>query len=376
MDKKAFILASSPQSLANFRGQLILDLLEVGYEVHVCAPELSRTSDVIVWLKLHGVIFHDAPFNRAGLNPVRDLLALFKLSKSLKSIQPELFFAYTIKPVIWGTLAATWAKIPVRVALITGLGYAFTGEASGKRKLIQFIASKLYGAALQHTKLIFFQNKDDQQDFDKLGLLPNHVPVHIVNGSGINVDDFPYTPLPSQPTKFLLIARLLGDKGIREYVAAAKIIKSTNPETEFHLVGGLDSNPDALTENEVKGWVKEGIIHWHGQQTDVRSFIKNCHVYVLPSYREGTPRSVLEAMATGRGIITTDAPGCRETVISEKNGFLVPVRSVDALVNNMLKFIKDPELAVTMGKRSRDLAVEKYDVHKINRIMLRAMGVI
>ena len=371
----AFILASASHSLVNFRGQLILDLAANGYQVHVCAPELSNDTEACEWAKLRGVHCHDAPFNRAGLNPLHDLKALFHLIKLIKSIKPDLFIAYTIKPVIWGTFAAAKAKVPMRVALITGLGYAFTGEPSGKRRVIQYIARKLYAAALRRTKLILFQNKDDKKDFKRLGLLPAHVPVHIVNGSGINVDEFSYSPLPSQPVSFLLIARLLGDKGIREYVNAARLIKQQCPEVTFHIVGGLDSNPDALKQSEIEAWCNEGIVHWHGHQTDVRSFIKACHVYVLPSYREGTPRSVLEAMAMGRAIITTDAPGCRETVIEGENGYLVPVQSVEPLATAMQAFIDNPELITAMGKRSREIAVEKYDVHKVNEAMFKVMGV-
>src|SRR5690606_16183323 len=186
---------------------------------------------------------------------------------------------------------------------------------------------------------------------------------------------FKYVPLPKGPTVFLLIARLLGDKGVREYVAAAREIHKHHPEVVFRLVGSLDQNPDSVRPDEVESWQEDGTIEYLGRLDDVRPSIEACSVYVLPSYREGTPRTVLEAMAMGRPIITTDAPGCRETVINGENGFQVPVQSVDALVEAMLKFIEDPTLAPRMGARAREIAEEKYDVHKVNAVMLREMGI-
>jgi glycosyltransferase involved in cell wall biosynthesis len=174
---------------------------------------------------------------------------------------------------------------------------------------------------------------------------------------------------------FLLIARLIGDKGIREFVQAAQLIQRSYPDCRFLLVGGLDSNPDAISQIELDDWIHNGMVEYLGRLDDVRPAIARASVYVLPSYREGTPRSVLEAMAMGRAIITTDAPGCRETVIDGENGFLVPVKSVDALVDAMTRFIEDPDLAVRMGKRSREIAEEKYDVHKVNAVMLKEMGI-
>jgi len=374
--KKAFILASSSSSLVNFRGQLLLDLIQQGYEVHACAPGLLEDKHAFDWLIAQGIICHNAPFNRAGLNPFHDIRAFFQLKKLFCKVKPQLFLAYTIKPVIWGTLAAARAKVDTRVALITGLGYAFTGTPSGKRRIIQFIARKLYAAALKRSHIIFFQNSDDKSGFNRLKLLPEGVPVHIVNGSGVDIHKFPDTPLPAASLSFLLIARMLGDKGIREFVDAARIVKGKYPHISFHIVGGLDSNPDSLPQYEVEAWCNEGLIEWHGHQADVRPFIQACHVFVLPSYREGTPRSVLEAMAMGRAIITTDAPGCRETVVDGDNGFLIPVKAVEPLAHAMNTFIENPELVETMGARSRTIAVEKYDVRKVNSGMLSFMGVL
>ena len=199
----------------------------------------------------------------------------------------------------------------------------------------------------------------------------------MVNGSGVNVDYYAHTPIPKGVPRFLLVARLLGYKGIREYVAAAKLVKAQYPEVRFTLVGWIDyENPSAITQAELDTWIAEGTIDYMGRLTDVRPAIAQCSVFVLPSsYREGTPRSILEAMSMGRAIITTDAPGCRETVRSEDNGLLVPVCSVDELVKAMLKFVENGELVQRFGQRSREIAEEKYDVHKVNQIMLNEMGI-
>jgi len=178
-----------------------------------------------------------------------------------------------------------------------------------------------------------------------------------------------------EPITFTLAARLLREKGIVEFAQAAQRIKQHYPNTRFLLLGRLDTNPGALREHEVRQWAEAGILEWHGHVPDVRPYFAQTSVYVLPSYREGVPRSTQEAMAMARPVITTDAPGCRETVIDGVNGFLVPPRDVDALVRAMERFILQPELIITMGQASRKLAEERFDVHKINQRILAVMGI-
>ncbi len=367
------VVASLASSLRNFRGPLLASLTQRGHEVHVAAPGLTEDPDTLKWLRNNGIVAHNIPLARTGLNPVHEWQTFRALLRLMRQIRPTLFLGYTIKPVIWGLIAARITRIPHRVALITGLGYAFTGQALGKRALVQKIARGLYARALKGATLVFFQNPDDCNAFRNLSLLPQETPVKIVNGSGVDTEAFEPAPLPSGPMRFLLIARLLGDKGIREYVSAARAIRERNDTIEFHIVGGVDPNPDGISQEEVLAWQVAGDIIWHGAVADVRSFIAQTHVYVLPSYREGTPRTVLEAMAMGRAIITTDAPGCRETVRNGENGFLVPVQEVAPLIDAMRRFLDAPDLAATMGAAARQMAVEKYDVHKVNDVMLRAM---
>ena len=373
-DEPFLLIASFPGSLIQFRGPLIDALLEAGKDVHVAVPDLAPGGEVAVALANKGVRVHSIPLQRTGLNPIRDLRLLLSLVALMLRLRPRFVLSYTIKPVVYGSIAAWLVGVKHRFALVTGLGYAFTGTASGKRALLRRLIQSLYRFALKRTHRVFFQNPDDQALFRELGLLSHATPSSVVNGSGVDVAEYSVAPLPDRPC-FLLIARLLGDKGVREYAQAAQIVKAVYPEVVFRLVGWIDDNPDAITQRELDQWVDSGFLEFLGRLGDVRPAISDCSVYVLPSYREGTPRTVLEAMAMGRAVITTDAPGCRETVVDGDNGFLVPVKDVDALAAAMMKMIDTPGLAASMGERSRRIAEEKYDVHKVNAAMLEGMGI-
>jgi glycosyltransferase involved in cell wall biosynthesis len=375
---KILLIAGLAESLINFRGPLILALRARGACVHVAAPGLPPSCPTRLQLQAMGVLVHEVPMARTGTNPLADLRTIWALWRLTRRVQPDKVLGYTIKPVIYGTLAAWLAHVPQRFALITGLGYAFQGE--GQRSLVRALVQGLYKVALTRANLVFFQNPDDLALFRKRGLLRLDSRVCVVNGSGVDLSRFEYRPLPDTSVgenlpSFLCIGRLLGDKGIREYAQAAQMIRQRHPSARFLLVGGIDSNPNSISQAELDAWVAEGCIEYVGKLADVRPAIEACSVYVLPSYREGTPRTVLEAMAMGRAVITTDAPGCRETVVNGENGFLVPVKSVDALAAAMSLFIQDPELASRMGRKGRYLAVEKYDVHKVNKIIMREMEI-
>lgn len=369
---RALVIASYPDSILKFRGPLLEAMVASGWDVHIAAPAVDAMPGLREALASMGVALHDIPLSRTGTNPVADLGLVLALRRLMRELQPTVVLPYTIKPVIYGTIAAWMAGVPRRFALVTGLGYAFTGDRQG---VVKRVVSSLYRFALGRTHKVFFQNPDDERLFRELGIAPAGIPSVVVNGSGVDVAAFPVTPLPGGDPVFLLIGRLLGDKGVREFAEAARQVKALHPEVRFRVVGWIDSNPDAIAQSELDAWVADGTLEFLGKLDDVRPAIAASTVYVLPSYREGTPRTVLEAMAMGRPIITTDAPGCRETVIDGDNGFLVPVQSVDALVDAMLKFIEDPTLAPRMGRRSRQIAEDKYDVHKVNAVMLREMGI-
>ena len=374
MDKKFLLLASYPDSLVIFRRALICALVAEGLKVHVAAPDLPASSPIRKELEVLGVRVHEIVLQRAGMNPIVDVKTVYSLWRLLRQVQPDFFLGYSIKPVIYGNISAWLAGVPNRYSLITGLGYTFQG-ACGQRKWIKKIVQSLYRVALGKTHKVFFQNPDDEALFDSLSIVgsPSQKTV-VVNGSGIDTNEYTVQPFP-ESTRFLLIARLLGDKGVREYFKAATRVRRQNPDVRFGLVGWIDENPDAITQSELEEWIASGDLQFYGRLDDVKPAITDCTVYVLPSYREGIPRTVLEAMAMGRPIITTHAPGCRETVVDGVNGFLIPVKAVDELVISMMKFIERPETASRMGKHSRRIAEEKYDIQKVNEHMLIEMGI-
>jgi glycosyltransferase involved in cell wall biosynthesis len=274
--------------------------------------------------------------------------------------------------VTLGAMAAAKVGVPSFVALVTGLGFAFTEGGGLKRHVSRIAASRLYRRAFRLAKAIIFQNPDDRDEFVRRGLVPQGAPVTIVNGSGIDLERFEPAPLTAEP-RFLMISRLLGDKGVREYGAAAARLKARHPQASFRLVGYFDRSPDAIREEELADY-RRGGVEFLGKLDDVRPAIAEANIYVLPSYREGTPRSVLEALAMGRPVVTTDAPGCRETVEDGVNGFLVPPREAGPLEAAMERFILEPELIATMGGRSRALAERKFDVRAVNRAIFAAAG--
>lgn len=372
MRRPALLVASFAGSIMVFRGPLVRALRERGMEVDIAAPDLGDVPGVVADIASLGVTLHDIPLQRTSTNLLADAGLLLSLYRLFRRVSPELVLPYTVKPVVYGTIAAWLAGVPRRYALVTGLGYAFTGTRQG---LLTRLIRQLYRFSLGKAHKVFFQNPDDERLFRQLRLLSPSVPSVVVNGSGVDVTAYPVRPLPDGAPVFVMIGRLLGDKGVREYAAAARRIRASEPSARFQLIGWIDSNPDAIAQAELDDWIADGTLEFLGKLEDVRPAIAAATVYVLPSYREGTPRTVLEAMAMGRPVITTDAPGCRETVVDGGNGFLVPVKSVDALVEAMLKFIGNPALAPSMGKRSREIAEEKYDVDKVNAVMLREMGI-
>jgi glycosyltransferase involved in cell wall biosynthesis len=299
----------------------------------------------------------------------------------MKELRPDLVVTYTIKPNIWGAFAA--ARTGVRsVAIVTGLGFAFT-ETGGARQaaspvrqfktaLVRRVARWLCRVSTGRNALLIFQNPDDRDDFISAGCLTDRGKVRVVNGSGVDLARFQPAPLPDAPY-FLMISRILGAKGVREYARAAVEVKRTHPTARFRLVGFFDKGPDAISTSEVDGWVAQGL-EYLGPSDDVRPHLADARIYVLPSYREGTPRSVLEAMAVGRAILTSDAPGCRETVVDGVNGFLIPVRDAGTLADKMRWMIENPEGCELMAKESLRIVREKYDVDKVNEVLIHHLG--
>lgn len=367
------IVSSLASSLVHFRGALVATMVEQGIEVYALAPDYDEKSRAAV--AALGAVPVDYSMSRAGMNPMRDLADFLRLAVQLRKLKLDYVFCYFIKPVIYGTLAARLAGVPRRFASIEGAGYVFTDSVrpSFKRTLLRTFVVRLYRAALSRVERVFMLNPDDRNLFVGEQMVAAHK-VQPLDGIGLSLDHYKAAPPVTSPIRFLLIGRLLREKGVYDYVEAARIVKRSHPDTVFYLLGSCDANPGSISEREVEGWVAQGLIEWPGQVADVREWIAKSSVFVLPSYREGLPRSTQEAMAMGRPVITTDVPGCRETVVQGLNGLITPVRDPAALAAAMLKFIEQPALITSMGQQSLAFAEERFDVRKINKLILGTMG--
>ena len=369
--KTIAVLGSYGPSMVTFRGSLIKELVGRGHRVIAMAPDIGPA--LAGQLRGLGAEALQTPMVNNSLNPLSMLNSLRALHKVFAATRPDTLIAYTVKPVTLGSLAASWAGVGNIIGLITGLGFAFTEGAGTRRKVSRLAATFLYRQALRRNQLVIFQNPDDRDYFREHSILARDAKSLVVPGSGVELDRFTPVPLPATPT-FLMVARLIGDKGVREFAEAATLLKKRYPEASFRLAGWFDDSPDAISRDELAR-MEAGGVEYLGKLDDIRPALGAASIFVLPSrYREGTPRSSLEAMAMGRAIVTTDTPGCRETVIDGENGFLVPPRDSAALVAAMEKFIVEPALAARMGSRSRELAEERFDVHLVNRMMINAAG--
>ena len=368
---KIVVMASYARSLVILRRHLLAALAARGHEVIALAPD--DVPEVRAELGRIGVAFRTIALERTGMNPWRDLRAVAGLVALLRELAPDAMLSYTAKPVIYGGLAARAARVPHVFALITGLGYAFIEQGTLRGRLVGALVRRLYRASLAGAETVLFQNADDRALFRELGLVGPAARTAITDGSGVDLGAFAVAPLPPRPV-FLLIGRLLRDKGVAEYAAAARIVKRRVPEARCLLLGPYDTNPAALARAEVEAWTREGIVEYLGETADVRPHIAAAGVVVLPSYREGIPRSVLEGMAMGRAIVATDVPGCRQTVEDGVTGYLVPARDPEALAAAMLRLAADPARVAAMGAAARARAEHRFGVEQVTATILGAMG--
>jgi glycosyltransferase involved in cell wall biosynthesis len=371
-NKRVLLIASFAGSLIRFRGDFIKSLIADGFDVYTAAPEYTEDNLGI----LNGMGAKTLQFNlqRTGLNPLKDIKSILELKSIIKKNKIDLVFPYTVKPVIYGSFAANMTKTPV-ISLITGLGYAFTGLTAKARNLQRFNET-LYKLAIRKNKVIVFQNRDDYQLFLDRKVISEKQRVDFVSGSGINLNQFTFKEKnASDKVSFLLVARLIKEKGIALYMEAAKILKAKYPKAEFHLIGAPETSPSAISEDELKDLHQQGIIVFHGKQKNVEEHLHNNDIFVLPSYyREGLPRTTLEACACGNPIITTDSVGCRESVKEGVNGFLIEPQNLKSLVKPMEYFITNPEKIKEMGINSRKYAEERFDVNIINKDLINLIN--
>ena len=367
---KIAILVCYNPTLINFRLDMMSEMIRLGHQVIAIGNE-----SVDKWSKLlqpYGIEYRFIEMQRNGLNPVRDFFSFVQLIKLLKKEKPDRIFTSQAKMVLYGGLAAYCLGNGEVYPLIAGLGSIFLSSGL-KGGILKRTLMCGYRLSLRRSHAVFFQNQDDASFFIDNKIVPSDKIVFL-NGSGVNLNKFAKQPFPGA-FGFLCVCRLIRDKGVLEYLSACRIVKKQNPDLRCLLVGPFDSNPSALKPDDIQPYIDDGTIEYFGEQADVRPYLAQCNVFVLPSYREGTPKSVLEAMSCGKAIITTDAPGCRETVIEGENGFLVPVKDDKAIAEKMLFLSRSPDICEQMGNTSRRIAERKFDVRLVNQDILRTMRI-
>lgn len=373
---KIVIIGTVASSFLGFRADLIQALCKKKYKVYAFTSE--HTAEDLKKIESLGAIPITYELNRGGLNPLADIIATYQLSKKIQEIKPDLVFSYFSKPIIFGTIAAKLAKVPRVIGMLEGLGYTFTEQPEGlnkKTQLIKKIQVFLYKIALPQLDKLIFLNPDDPYDLlDQYSIKVKKV--EVLGGIGLNLEHYKFSNNFTSNISFIFIARLLAEKGIYDYIKAAKIVKEKYPSVKFTVLGSIDKEAlGSLKEEELQSLVQTNILEYPGHVNNVSEWIDRASVFVLPSYyREGVPRSTQEAMAIGRAIITTNVPGCRETVINGVNGFLVPKWNPEALAEKMIYFIEHPEQIRTMGNESHKIAVEKFDSEKVNQRLMNILG--
>ena len=372
---KIILVDNNAKMLLNFRSNFILELVKL-FQVIVVCPMDNVDEDKLYRLGV-SLCIKNTNLSRQGINPLKEYKLLKFYENIFKQHKPDIVFNYTIKCAIWSSIAANKVGIKRIFSMITGLGYAFTdiNKRDIKKQLINICVKQLYKKSLKCNKKVFFLNPDDKNLFSELGTISQNQFV-VLNGEGVDLDYFYY--VKDMPNKFtvVVLSRLLKEKGIIEYYQAAKILKKKYTDNIiFRLAGSIDDNPSSLTQQELDEIIASGAIEYLGNLEDVREVISQSSLLLLSSYREGTPRCILEAMSMGRAIITTDTPGCRETVVNGKNGYLIAVKNTNDIVSSIDKLFKDRDLLEQMGKRSRKIAETKYNVKRVNQIIINELMV-
>ncbi len=365
---RILVVSAKNKTVFNFRGDLIRDMVSRGCEVYVTGPNRDFVEDI---LALGVTRFIEIPLVKDNTSVTGDLHYYQALKKVIRQVSPDLVFGYNIKPVIYGSMAAGACGVKRVCAMVTGLGRVYGGR-SLKTRGIRFITDRLYRRAFAICDRVIFQNGDDVREMTENGCLPPGKAV-IVGGSGVNMDRFSRAPMPEAPV-FLMVSRIIREKGVMEYCAAARELKKAHPEARCLLLGGFDSSIGALQPEDLSPYIEDGSIELCPEVKDPVSYYHKASVFVLPSYyREGLPRTILEAMSCGRPVITTDWTGCREAVEDGINGYLVPVRDSGSLEKRMADLC-DMDRAQEMGNEALRICSKKYEVSIINRQMREALG--
>lgn len=365
----------STEEIGNHRGRLIQDIVATGRRVIAFSP---FRDDIPTAVAAAGGEYRIIPMDRTGLDPVGVVREMWHLAKCLRQERVDLVFTAGTRPNVVGTLAALWAGVALRYAMIAGLGYAFTSGPQLRRRVIRNVMSIVMCRVYHLCTAVFVQNEDDLSFVRQAGWARHGQPVIRTYGSGVDLAHFRHVLPPAgyKDLRILMISRLLREKGVFEFADAARLLKARYPYARFQLLGRFDANPGSICRKDVMAWQAEGIVEYLGSTFDVRPYLENCSVFVLPSYYpEGVPRTILEALATGRPIITTDTPGCKDTVVDGLNGFLVTPREARSLAEKIEQLIIHPSLVIRMGRHSRRLAEERFDIRDVNNMILERMGI-
>jgi len=383
---KIALIAGYAPSLVRFRGALLATLASHGHKILAGAAGGDRETENS--LRVLGVSYHSLPLNRARIDPFGDIRYINALITWFREEQFDVVIAYTHKPIVYAAFAIQASGVKAQMfALVTGLGYAFS-SSNWKARMAKIAMCCLYKTGKSALSGVMFQNRDDLLLFERMGLIDERTKRIVVWGSGISLHEFAAAPLTEnarREVKFLFVGRLLVDKGLREFIGAARAVGNRFPHAVFDIVGPFDSNPASVSAGEMAEWERQGVVRYHGEQEDVARFMRECSVLVLPSYREGMSRTVMEAMAIGRAIITTDVPGCRDTVFGAhapatgeystgRNGYLVRAKDVKGLCGAMIAALQRPEVTASMGREGSNIARRLFDVNRVNAEMIEFMG--
>lgn len=365
---KILIISPKNKTVFNFRGDLIKDMIQKGNKVYVTGPNEDYLSEIY---NLGVEEFSVVPLVKDNTSIIGDLNYILRLKKEIKKIKPDIVFSYNIKPVIYGSIAAKTEGVKHIYAMVTGLGRVYASKRL-KAKVLRIITTFLYKIAFSCCDKVIFQNHDDVDELTNYRCLVDKKAV-VVNGSGVNMQRFKKTEMPNSPV-FLMVSRIIREKGIIEYCEAARMLKKEYPEAKCILLGGFDSSIGAIKKEEIEEYIEDNSIQYLGEVKSTEEFYGKSSVFVLPSYyREGLPRTILEAMSCGRPIITTDWVGCREPIENGKNGFLIPIKDPNYLCSKML-YLCDMRIANIMGDNAYETCLKKYDVSVVNSQMKMVIG--
>ncbi len=361
------IVGNQPFTLARFRSLLIRDLVSQGHRVYALSPGWDSDPASRATVEAAGATVVDIHMERAAGRLASELRSVRDLRATLRRLAPDAVFSYFVKPVLYTAIASFGLRIARRVAMIEGLGFLGVSAASGvKGRAVR----ALYRFAGARYDALFVMNEEDADYFADVVRVPARK-LHRIGGMGIDVDEFATGVPPVEPFTFLFVARMLRQKGVFEFVDAAARVHAEHPQARFVMLGDVDDSPNSVSTEELGRRAEAAGVEWHGHVSNVGDYLAEAAVFVLPSYyREGYPRSIMEAMSAGRAVITTDNPGCREAVTDGVNGFVIPTRDVDALVEAMQTLVTDPARSIRMGETGRQMARERYDYRAINSVII------